>query len=146
MPEALERPSAAPNEYSCYLPRHRKSGGAARRLLRDFLAGRADGERFVEVGELVLTELVNNAVQHACTPPGRLLMVRFELWLQELRIEVHDASSTHPTVRAVGPDDERGRGLWLVEQLTTGWGCRSRVGGIGKLVWAAIAPSGSTAE
>ncbi|GAA2241709.1 MULTISPECIES: ATP-binding protein [Kitasatospora] len=146
MPEALERSPVAPDEYSCWLPRHRKSGSAARRLLRGFLAGLAGGELYVTAGELVLTELVNNAVQHARTPPGRLLMVRFELWPRELRVEVHDASTARPAVQAAGPDDERGRGLWLVEQLTTGWGCGPREGGIGKLVWAAIAPAAGDAE
>ncbi|WP_371478652.1 ATP-binding protein [Kitasatospora sp. NBC_00315] len=88
----------------------------------------------------MLTELVNNAVQHARTPQGRLVMIRFELRPGRLRVEVHDAGDTLPTARTAQPDDEDGRGLWLVERLSAGWGCRPREDGIGKLVWAALAP------
>ncbi|MDH6127423.1 ATP-binding protein [Kitasatospora sp. GP82] len=123
-----------------WLSRHRKSAGSARRLLRDFLAGLGGGEPYGFVGELVVCELVTNAVQHARTSPGRLILVRFELLCDVLRIEVHDASSKLPTVcPPSGADQEAGRGLWLVEQLSARWGCGPREGGIGKLVWAEVA-------
>lgn len=100
----------------------------------------------LDTGELVLSELVNNAVQHARTSPGRLVMIRFELLAEVLRIEVHDASAEQPVVRLASGDDECGRGLWLVEQLSAGWGVRPRAGGVGKYVWATIAPAGGGAK
>ncbi|MEV7020733.1 ATP-binding protein [Kitasatospora sp. NPDC093558] len=73
-------------------------------------------------------ELFANAVQHSDAPADRL-------------IEVHDAGSGRPSLRATSPDDEHGRGLFLVNELAVHWGCCPRVGGIGKFVWALIAPA-----
>ncbi|MFE3500921.1 ATP-binding protein [Kitasatospora sp. NPDC059160] len=140
MAETLMNSPATADNYSCWLPRHRKSGSTAPRLLRKFLADRADGERYLSTAESVLTELVNNAVQHARTAPGRLLLIRFEHKPDHLRLEVHDAGHTHPALRAASPDDESGRGLRLVKELSINWGWCPREGGIGKIVWATIAP------
>ncbi|MDH6579826.1 ATP-binding protein [Kitasatospora sp. MAP5-34] len=145
MPETLDRPPAVAGEHACWLPRHRKSAGAARRLLRDFLADMVGGELFAEVGELLLSELVAKAVVHARTPPGRLIRVRFEFGSGQLRIEVHDASNVRPVVRPAGGDDECGRGLLLVRELATGWGCCPRAGGVGKAMWCTLGPAGAAA-
>ncbi|MEU8925041.1 ATP-binding protein [Kitasatospora sp. NPDC048545] len=135
----LEKPPAPASEYSSWLPRHHKSAGYARRLLRTFLAEQPDGERFLDAGELVLGELVANAVVHAETPPGRLIFIRFDLHPDSLRVEVHDADAKPPSnPHAAAEHHESGRGLWLVSQLSAGWGCRPRTGGIGKMVWALI--------
>ncbi|MFJ8477938.1 ATP-binding protein [Kitasatospora sp. NPDC094011] len=140
MPGTLEKPPAPTPEHSWWLPRHRKSAGFARRRLRTFLAKQSAGEQFLDAGELVLGELVANAVLHAKTPPGRLIFIRFELLPAALRLEVHDADATRPSVPrpAVAPDGETGRGLWLVSQLAADWGCDPREGGIGKVLWARI--------
>ncbi|MBV6699384.1 ATP-binding protein [Kitasatospora aureofaciens] len=140
-PKSGDRPVATAGEFACWLPRHRKSVGEARGILRGFLGGLTGGEPYVAVGELVLSELVTNAVRHARAPRDRRLWVRFELSPGVLRIEVHDASSVRPTVRRAGGDDEAGRGLWLVEQLSQRWGCCPRAGGIGKAVWALVGPA-----
>ncbi|SOB85257.1 ATP-binding protein [Streptomyces sp. 1331.2] len=139
MPGMLEKPPAPTNPFSWWLPRHHKSAGFARRLLRTFLTAQPDGERFLDTGELVLGELVTNAVLHAKSPRGRLIYVQFEFRPDALRIEVHDADSNRPSVpRPVSEEDETGRGLWFVSQLAAGWGCCPRVGGIGKVMWALI--------
>ncbi|MDH6579795.1 ATP-binding protein [Kitasatospora sp. MAP5-34] len=146
MPETLDRPPAVAGEHACWLPRHRKSAGAARRLLRDFLADMAGGELFAEVGELLLSELVSNAVVHARTPPGRLIRVRLEFAPGQLRVEVHDASGVRPVVRPAGGDDECGRGLVLVRALAAAWGVCPREGGVGKAVWFLVGPSAGGAR
>ncbi|MFI8081465.1 ATP-binding protein [Kitasatospora sp. NPDC086009] len=139
MPAALKIPPAA-NEYSCWLSRHPKSGSTARRLLREFLALHASGERYLDAAESVLAELVNDAVQHSRTAPGRLLLIRFEHKPDHLRLEVHDAGRARPALRTTSSDDENGRGLRLVEKLSIAWGWCPREGGIGKVVWATVAP------
>ncbi|MFC9326177.1 ATP-binding protein [Kitasatospora sp. NPDC057015] len=151
MAETLDRTAAVDGEavggeYACWLPRHRRSPGVARRLLRSFLDGLDGGERFVEVGELLLSELVANAVEHARVPAGRLVKVRFECRADLLRVEVHDASPQRPSLRTVPAqaDAEAGRGLLLVRELSQGWGCCPRVGGIGKFVWFECGPSSDT--
>ncbi|MFE9425135.1 ATP-binding protein [Kitasatospora sp. NPDC006697] len=111
--------------------------------LREFLAGVGSGELYLCAAELVLSELVANAVLHGGPGGGQfgeLLFVRLELRAELLVIEVHDASARTPTVRDATACEESGRGLYLVEQLAVDWGSRPR-DGIGKSVWARIGPS-----
>jgi serine/threonine-protein kinase RsbW len=138
--ELLDRPSTATLAHSAWLPRHRNSAGAARRMLRALLADVEDRELYLGVGELVLSELVSNAVVHGRTSPGRLIFVRFELLPGALRVEVHDACAERPTVRRVEGEEESGRGMWLIDQLSVRWGCCPRAGGAGKAVWAIVGP------
>ncbi|MGA5824186.1 ATP-binding protein [Kitasatospora sp. NPDC094028] len=134
-----EKQSTPADPFSWWLPRHHKSAGFARRLLRTFLAERPSGEQLLFPGELVLGELVTNAVIHAKTPPGRLIFIRFELCPSALRIEVHDADAGRPSVPRLSSEfAETGRGLWLVSQLASSWGCCPRAGGVGKIMWALI--------
>ena len=125
---------------SYWLPYTKRSPGRARRALREFLSSAGD-ERFAPAGELVVSELVTNAVRHARLP-GRLVWVRFDLYPEELRIEVHDPGRRQPVVQHAAEGDEGGRGLWLVECLAARWGCCPRMGGIGKIVWAIVVPPG----
>ncbi|WP_162002380.1 hypothetical protein [Streptomyces sp. CB01881] len=46
---------------SCWLPRSRRSPGEARRQLEKLLAEVPDGERFADIGLLLVSELVTNA-------------------------------------------------------------------------------------
>ncbi|MEU1511047.1 SpoIIE family protein phosphatase [Streptomyces sp. NPDC005811] len=79
--------------------------------------------------ELIVSELVTNAVRYA-TPPIRLRLLRDT----RLTCEVSDASSTAPRLRHARSLDEGGRGLFLVAQLAHRWG--SRYTGEGKIIWA----------
>lgn len=79
--------------------------------------------------ELVVSELVTNAIRHAAGP------IRLRLIRQSVLIcEVFDASNTSPRLRHARTTDEGGRGLFLVAQLTRRWGTRYIPGG--KLIWA----------
>jgi serine/threonine-protein kinase RsbW len=139
MPGTRSEPLVA--EQACWLPRHRKSAGVARRLLRDFLEGMQGREQYAESGELILSELVANAVCHSRVSPGRLIWVRFQVADDMLRLEVHDAGGEPPLLRKEGSDEESGRGLLLVEELSAAWGWYPRVGGVGKVVWAVCGPN-----
>ncbi|MFC5765368.1 ATP-binding protein [Actinacidiphila bryophytorum] len=100
-----------------------------------------------EVAELVVSELVTNAVQHAHGPEDALVETRFErLPGGDLRIEVHDANENKPELRQLSPDAESGRGLALVDALTSGrWGASGREG-VGKLLWAECAADDDRGE
>jgi two-component sensor histidine kinase len=92
--------------------------------------------------ELIVSELVTNAVRHAREPRGRLIWTRFERFECGVRIEVHDASDCKPECREVSAEAEGGRGLVLVDSLTGGrWGVSSREG-VGKMIWAVCADDG----
>ena len=148
MLETLDREPAAFAEQACWLPPRRRSAGAARRLLRDFLLRHDGGEQYAEVGELLIGELVANAVEHAHVPPDRLVMARFALTGAGLRIEVHVAGDRHPDTGPAdhppGPDEESGRGLRLVRRLSDRWGCHARTDAVGKAVWCTVAPVSNT--
>ncbi|AUY49511.1 ATP-binding protein [Streptomyces sp. CB01881] len=139
MPET--RTHHRPREFAARFDSRPASTPLARLVLRAYLAGMPQGERYADTAELLLGELFANAVQHSDAPPDRLVEVRFALASDRLRIEVHDAGTGRPTVRASAADDERGRGLFLVNELAERWGCCPRAGGIGKLVWALVAPA-----
>jgi anti-sigma regulatory factor (Ser/Thr protein kinase) len=79
--------------------------------------------------ELIVSELVTNAIRHG-TGPIRLRLIRHQL----LTCEVSDTSNSLPRVRHARTTDEGGRGLFLVAQLSHRRGTRYITGG--KLVWA----------
>ncbi|MEC3997855.1 ATP-binding protein [Actinacidiphila sp. DG2A-62] len=120
------------------------SVGRARRLLAVQLAA-WDLRQVVDDAELVVSELVTNAIAHAHPPVGRLIATRFERLADGVRIEVHDAGGSKPRPRRASTEEESGRGLELVDALTGGaWGVSDR-DGPGKLVWAVCTVSGGEA-
>ncbi|MBZ3905727.1 SpoIIE family protein phosphatase [Streptomyces griseiscabiei] len=100
----------------------------ARKLATDQL-NRWGLEEAVFVTELVVSELVTNAIRYGGAPI-QLRLIRD----RTLICEVSDASSTSPHLRRARQFDEGGRGLLLVAQLTDRWG--SRPSGAGKTIWA----------
>ncbi|MFF7991551.1 ATP-binding protein [Kitasatospora xanthocidica] len=133
--------SRRPRAFAARLDSDTASTPLARHLLRAYLAGLPTGDCYTDTAELLLGELFANAVQHSDAPADRLIEIRFALIGDRLRIEVHDAGTGHPTPHTATPDDEHGRGLHLVNELAERWGHCPRTGGIGKFVWALIAPS-----
>ncbi len=80
------------------------------------------------VTELVVSELVTNAIRYGA-PPVRLRLIRDTT----LICEVSDGSNTAPHLRRARIFDEGGRGLLIIAQLTERWG--SRHTGTGKTIW-----------
>ncbi|GAA4869061.1 SpoIIE family protein phosphatase [Kitasatospora terrestris] len=86
-------------------------------------------DELVFTTELVLSELVTNAIRYAGGPVEvRLILAG------TLTCEVSDPSATQPRMRRARLTDEGGRGLYLVAQLTNRWG--SRYTRTGKTIWA----------
>ncbi|MFF5982615.1 SpoIIE family protein phosphatase [Streptomyces olindensis] len=79
--------------------------------------------------ELILSELITNAMRHGAGP----IRVRL-LYGRTLICEVSDASNTAPHLRRAASTDEGGRGLFLVAQLSQSWGTRYLPEG--KVIWA----------
>ncbi|MGP3634793.1 SpoIIE family protein phosphatase [Streptomyces sp. 24-1644] len=93
-----------------------------------------DEEAFVT--ELILSELVTNAIRYGSGPIGVRL-----LYDRSLVCEVSDTSSTSPHLRYAATTDEGGRGLFLVAQFAERWGTRYTP--TGKVIWSeqAVGPA-----
>ncbi len=79
--------------------------------------------------ELILSELITNAIRHT-EGPIHLRLVRD----RALICEVADCSRTSPHIRQAAITDEGGRGLYLVARLAERWGMRPTASG--KVIWA----------
>ncbi|MFF5105270.1 SpoIIE family protein phosphatase [Streptomyces sp. NPDC000134] len=86
-------------------------------------------EELVFTTELILSELVTNAIRYGAEP----IHVRV-LRDRSLICEVFDGTSTSPHLRYAAMTDEGGRGLFLVAQLAERWGTRYTPDG--KVIWA----------
>ncbi|MFG5722012.1 SpoIIE family protein phosphatase [Streptomyces murinus] len=89
--------------------------------------------------ELILSELITNAVRYG-SPPIRVRLLHD----RGLICEVADGSSTAPHPRRAAATDEGGRGLFLVAQLASRWGTRYTARG--KVIWAELSPQEDTPE
>lgn len=89
----------------------------------------------VEAAELMVSELVTNAVKHGRTHHIGLRLVR----TGALLCEVSDDEPAPATLMGATPYDESGRGLVLVSSLAREWGTSTT--GRGKTVWFELALS-----
>jgi len=84
----------------------------------------------VDAIELMVSELVTNCIRH--TDSGFDLTVA--LSTEQIRVEVTDRGLGEPGMRSPRPSDPTGRGLRIVDMLSTNWGHEKRPGGA-KTVW-----------
>jgi anti-sigma regulatory factor (Ser/Thr protein kinase) len=111
-----------------HLPPHPTSVGEARRIVRRLLttAGQVD---LVDSAELLVSEIVTNAVLHA----GTSVDLRCTLVDHSLLVEVDDGGGQLPSYRGYDSTVCSGRGLVLLEQVAERWGVIPTFGG--KTVW-----------
>jgi serine phosphatase RsbU (regulator of sigma subunit)/anti-sigma regulatory factor (Ser/Thr protein kinase) len=109
----------------------------ARQWVVDALVAAPAGQR--EDAELVVAELVTNAVLHGA-PPVTLRVLQLA---HDVRIEVEDEGRHRPIPVRAGPDAMTGRGLNLVACLSTRWGVDPTSDG--KVVWAEVPAAGTEA-
>lgn len=117
-----------------YLDPRAQTAGQARRLARRALA-RWDLEELTDSVELLVSEVVTNAVRYA-ERPITLRLLRTDT----LRCEVGDDVPQLPRLRQARVTDEGGRGLYLVNRLARRWGA-TRLS-TGKVVWFELAIPG----
>ncbi|MGA5201695.1 MULTISPECIES: ATP-binding protein [Streptomyces] len=120
-----------------YAPRPsavREARAEVRRQLEGW--GIAERGEVADVAELLVGELVTNAVVHA---GSRLRLTLFAAH-GVLRCEVADTERRVPRVLAAGTG-ESGRGMFLVDALAQRWGCHRD--GPGKTVWFELGTCGA---
>ncbi|MEU6281740.1 SpoIIE family protein phosphatase [Streptomyces sp. NPDC047028] len=109
------------------LPPDGTAAGTARRLVTEQLR-HWELEELSDVSELVVSELIGNALRHGGAP-GELRMLRHD----RLMLEVSDRGPDLPQIQHATESDEGGRGLQLINMLCRRWGsCRIPEG---KVVW-----------
>jgi len=131
----IPRPHRGENR-SHWFDRHPTSVAAARRFTRDTLIERPLEES--ETAELLVSELVTNAVRYGVGPILLSVTVRG----RSLRCEVTDAHPAVPCLKAAAADDESGRGMQLLHELSHR--CGVRPARQGKTVWFELQAPGST--
>lgn len=108
-----------------------RSVARARRFVAEHLTASGLGSLAGD-GELVVSELVTNALLHA-GPPVRVVVRPAP---PRARIEVHDGSPAMPLPLHAGEEAMTGRGLRIAGALTRAWGASPLNGG--KCMWAEL--------
>ncbi|MCX5269394.1 ATP-binding protein [Streptomyces sp. NBC_00199] len=122
---------------SCELrcPAVTASIAAARHWARDCLEGFGGPLRrhaVIQTAELLVSELMTNAIRHGAGPP----LIRLTWTSQLLRIAVSDDSNRWPCMRATRNTEPGGFGMQLLERLALRWGVTPEHPG--KTVWAEL--------
>lgn len=110
------------------LPPHPSSAGEARRMVGRLLAesGRED---LADTGQLLVSEVVTNALVYAATP----IDVCVQADEDGILVQIGDGSRHWPEPRSYGLTAHTGRGLAMLEDMSSAWGVVPAVGG--KTVW-----------
>ncbi|GAA2628484.1 ATP-binding protein [Streptomyces vastus] len=119
------------------LPAIPVSVAEARRNVRLLLSEWGISRETCDNAVLVTSELVTNALTHT---ESDLIVCRLRTSGDRLHVEVEDQnrSRTLPACRQPKPDDQGGRGLLLVDMLSSDWGVRDAPHGSGRIVWAEL--------
>lgn len=127
----LARTHAMPDDrYAAWeLPYDKTAPATARRLTSKTLAGWHVNGDTGDATELIVSELVTNAVRYG-SPPVELRLILD----RGLTCEIRDGSTTAPYMKYAGAVDEGGRGLFIISQLASLWG--TRYAAEGKTVWS----------
>ncbi|MEV5880866.1 ATP-binding protein [Streptomyces sp. NPDC052101] len=140
-PDRLASGAPPPRSAAFDLPARPTAVGAARRVVRDLLTAWGVPEAARHDAVLVTSELVTNALVHTA---GDRIVCRLHDTADRIRIEVEDQEGgpALPAVRRAGPDDQHGRGLFLVNALSRDWDVTPIPGRPARVVWAELSSSG----
>jgi len=134
--ERIRRARHAVRRTHCMVPVP-SSAGRARHCIDDLLTSVPDEVR--DAAELVTSELATNVLRHVREP----FVLSLALTQAELLVAVTDADDRLPIVVPFTAGGEGGRGLRLVDSLSTSWGVRLIYRG-GKTVWSRIGTAAET--
>ena len=116
--------------------RHAASVGEARSWIDAFLSECTNGDTVHDDAQLVVSELVTNALMHG----DGSLVLRASITGETVQISVTDSGDELPEVLPLDPTRIGGLGLIVVDRIASEWGVSPFPGG--KTVWAALTLSG----
>lgn len=123
--------SQAPDEAAIVLPGQRRSVTVGRHWVVNVAADAGITGMANQVVELLTSELLANAVLHGAPGEGIGLRVR---WDEEtIRVSVSDQEHAEPVVLHPEPVALSGRGMAIVEAMSSRWGVETEPDG--KSVW-----------
>ncbi len=115
------------------LPAAPESVPAARRFVLEALSGLPHA--LLDAIALMVSELATNSVLHADSS--------FEISVEQIehtvRVQVSDTGGGAARLQSPGPNQPRGRGLRIVDTMSTQWGVISSSVEVGKTVWFTLA-------
>jgi anti-sigma regulatory factor (Ser/Thr protein kinase) len=128
---ATTAPAATPPIHAAArrLPATLSSSPIARRFVGDLLREWGVSSDVSATAELLTGELVGNAARNAEAE----IEIKLRLDAQRVRVDVFDESHRMPELRPAGPEQTAGRGLMVVNNLSSRWG--ATVEERGKSVW-----------
>ncbi len=111
------------------LPHDETAPAMGRRTVVDHLSSRGVPEEVVASAALAVSELVTNAVLHARPP----ITLRMSSTQSRALLEISDRTLLRPRRQRPDDDDEHGRGVNIVEAVSSAWGILRH--DRGKTVW-----------
>lgn len=137
VPDVRRKLSSATPPFAALTSAPSLARGHVRATLTEW--GMAD---LTDIAELIASEMVTNAVEEsALAQDGGALVVRVCLIADGdvLTIECWDQAPGMPVLQSADPLAESGRGLAIIDTLTSGsWGYQPAIGQHGKCVWAEL--------
>ena len=132
-PDEVEEPAQEEAQHaSIVLPGQRQSVGIGRHwVVRTAVEGGVTGMAN-QVVELLSSELLANAVLHG--PASMAIGIQVRHTESAVRVSVSDSGDTRPVVLHREPSAANGRGMAIVEAMSSRWGVEEHVDG-GKTVW-----------
>jgi anti-sigma regulatory factor (Ser/Thr protein kinase) len=120
--------------YGCNRAAPRQARDFATEHLRAVLGNSAAATEVIDDAEVVISELVTNAINSNCAD----ITLTVDVHRDHLQLAVRDNGPGLPLPQHPGPTDPHGRGLQIVEQLSTSWRVDTHDLD-GKTVWATLA-------
>jgi anti-anti-sigma factor len=135
-----EEPEEFHERIELTLPRDLRSPARARAEVREAMAGLSRDDRAVAV--LLTSEVVTNAVIHTHEPDGETIGLLITVAPALVRVQVFDpGAGFDPERPPPRPPDQGGRGLLLVDRLSSRWGAGELIGSNWRFgVWFELDP------
>jgi anti-sigma regulatory factor (Ser/Thr protein kinase) len=134
--ERAAAPTNHPSRSMVVYDRSAANVGEARSWIDEYLAERAIEDTVRDDAQLVVSELVTNALMHG---DGELVL-RASVTATAVQVSVTDAGDALPEVLPLDPTRIGGLGLIVVDRVAKAWGVSPFPGG--KTVWATLNLSG----
>lgn len=126
------------------LPHRAEAVAVARHRVRASLAAGGVTGQVLDDAEMVVSELLGNAIRYACEIAGGVVVLGWQVRGEQVEVRVTDGGSGRLVEARPAPTTAvSGRGLHIVQRLAAAWGVTDHTGGL-RTVWATLPLDGVT--